>query len=73
MHAAFVAQWSQTLEAQLGLSSPPPGWRQAPLRSLRNRLIDLLGIGDTAPLADLHLRADRIGALDDAAVPGSPA
>lgn len=28
-------------------------WRQWPLRSARNRLIDRLGLGDTAPLTDL--------------------
>jgi hypothetical protein len=30
------------------------------VRSARDRLIDLLGIGDTYPLADLHVRGDQL-------------
>lgn len=57
---AFRDQWRAAGLARLGLGPAPAGSAQAPLRSLRNRLIDRLGLGDTAPLADLHLGADKI-------------
>ena len=58
--SAFSEQWRATGLARLGLGDAPAGSAQAPLRSQRNRLIDQLGLGDTAPLADLHLSADKI-------------
>ena len=58
--SAFSEQWRATGLARLGLGGAPAGSAQAPLRSQRNRLIDQIGLGDTAPLADLHLSADRI-------------
>lgn len=59
LHGAFLEQWRRALAAQSG-AARTSGWRLAALRSVRNRLIDLLGIGDTAPLPDLRLAADRI-------------
>lgn len=60
LYAAFAEQWRRALLAQSGTGAKAPGWRLAPLRSVRNRLIDLLGIGDTAPLPDLRFAADKI-------------
>ena len=60
VYSSFLSQWRSTELARLGLGDAPAGSVQAPLRSLRNRVIDLLGLGDTAPLADLHLTSDKI-------------
>lgn len=58
--AAFLrwrTLWRQDLQARLGIDGVPPAsagsGHQAALRSARNRVIDLLGLGDTFPLSDL--------------------
>ncbi len=47
------------LSNRLGLSSVDPA-NHFQVRGARDRLIDLLGIGDTYPLADLRLRDDQL-------------
>ncbi|MEK8048731.1 hypothetical protein AACH10_00600 [Ideonella sp. DXS22W] len=60
------------------LASDPVARRRLPLRSARNRVIDRLGLGDTAPLTDVPLGglagpgvASGGGALGDAAAPAA--
>lgn len=55
-HARWRALWRSALQQRWGLAPPPAGpaaERQHALRSARNRLIDLLGLGDSFPLSDL--------------------
>ena len=65
VYGDFCALWRDSERSRLGLDpvaagEAPAASVQAPLRSRRNRLIDLLGLGDTAPLADLQLGTDKI-------------
>lgn len=52
---AWLEQWRtyRLAELERGAMSPPD--HAIPLRSARDRLIDLLGIGDTYPLTDLNV------------------
>jgi len=53
-HARWHALWRTALQQRFGLAAPAAGTdRQHALRSARNRLIDLLGLGDSFPLTDL--------------------
>ena len=65
VYGGFCGLWRDSERVRLGIEPLPAGDAaaaqvQAPLRSLRNRVIDLLGLGDTAPLADLQLGTDKI-------------
>lgn len=58
-HDRWWPLWCASRREAFGLSADTAAaaagrpWRQWPLRSARNRLIDQLGLGDTAPLTDL--------------------
>lgn len=69
-HARWWPLWCDSRRRALGLVAQAPlggvdevTARQLPLRSARNRLIDRLGLGDTAPLTDVPLGSAAEGPI----------
>ena len=58
----WQALWIDFQRVRLGLDADSGafGFHNARLRGARNRLIDLIGLGDTYPLTDLNVVADQL-------------